>query len=379
MIVIVSGEMVRDLKLAMIGTRGIPARYGGFESCVEELSVRLARKGHEVTVYCRSDDPRARVSSYKGVILVHVPRLRRSFLESPFNSLLTTFHASLSGYDVLHFFGCGSVPFTLVARLAGNRVVLTVDGIEWERTSYSRAARLYLRSFAELAMVFPDSTVADSRTSQNWYCRRTGKCPVHIPYGASQSSVINEEVLQRYGVQKGKYIVSAGRLVHEKGMHTLVEAFKLVQEDIKLVIIGDFPAPSDYVRRLKESADSRTIFTGYIYGEDFESLRNGALAYIHPSLLEGTSISLLSAITAGLDVIASDLKENVDTAGSLATYFKTGDVKDLTSKLMEMLELPRCASSQNAKVLLASQAVQDWDEVATRYEDVYQEVVRQTR
>lgn len=363
----------------MIGTRGIPATYGGFESCVEELGVRLAGKGHEVTVYCRSDYPDAQARFYKGVRLLHVPRLRKSFPESPFNSLVATAHASISGYDILHFFGCGSVPFTIPAKFTGNRVVLTVDGIEWERTSYSGLARLYLRSFAELAMVFPDATVADSLSSRDWYLNRTGMSPVHIPYGMPRSSVMNEEVLRRYGVEKGKYIVSAGRLVHEKGMHTLVEAFKQVPGDVKLVIIGDAPAPNEYVRELRANADSRTIFTGYVYGEDFESLRNGGLAYIHPSLLEGTSISLLGALGAGIHVLASNLRENIDVAGSWADYFEAGDVEDLRAKIAEILNNPNHAREGGHEGCPKAPEIQDWDTVVRRYEEIYREVLLNSR
>ncbi|MBE0527480.1 MAG: DUF1972 domain-containing protein, partial [Candidatus Thorarchaeota archaeon] len=205
------------MKIAMLGTRGIPASYGGFETCVEQIAVRLASKGHDVTVYCRADYPRKMERQYKGVHLVHLPRLRKSFVESPFNSFIATMHASLSGHDILHYFGCGNVPFLLIPRMMRKGVILTVDGLEWNRMSYSKAARVYLRSFAELATVFPNIIVADSPSSEKWYFERTGIRPKYQPYGIEVSQGFDESVLAKYGLEKGRYVLFVGRLVYEKG------------------------------------------------------------------------------------------------------------------------------------------------------------------
>lgn len=367
------------MRIAILGTRGIPARYGGFESCVEEISTRLASRGHDVTVYCRSEFPNTAPREYEGVHLVQLPKLKNSFAATPFNSWLTTIHASLSGAEVIHYFGCGNVPFVLLSRLLRKKVVLTVDGIEWRRTSYSLPARLYLRAFAELAMVFPHETVADSKSSVNWYRGRTGMNPTHIPYGTYVSSQVDDEIKRKYGLDRKKYVLFAGRLVHEKGVHTLVEAFKHVTGDFTLVVIGDFPGRSNYVDHLKRTADDRTKFLGYVYGKDFETIRNGASIYVHPSMLDGTSIALLGAMGAGLCILSSDLEENADVAGDTAEYFAKGDVADLTHKLQMLLDSQERTRDLSTRARKRAKELHNWDMIADAYESIYAKISDRSR
>lgn len=365
------------MRIAFLGTRGIPAAYGGFETCVHELSLRLREKGHEVVVYCRSDCPSEAPKEFQGVTLIQMARLRRSFLESPFNSFIATIAAVTSDADIVHYLGCGNVPFTLLARLSGKRVVLTVDGIEWRRSSYSRAARAYLRSFAELAMVFPNRTVADSDSSRRWYHERTGLTPLMIPYGTKRSTEADTDILAKYGLQREKYVFFAGRLVHEKGIHTLVRAFKSITTDSKLVIVGNFPGRSKYVDNLKQEAGANTVFLGSVYGRDFETLRNASQILVHPSTLEGTSISLLGALGAGCCVVSSDLAENIEVAGDAALYFKTGDPEDLKRRLLDLLRNPTLVEERRKKAVARALELYDWDKIVQQYEDIYEGLLRE--
>lgn len=358
----------------MLGTRGIPARYGGFETCVEQVSVRLASRGHDVTVYCRSDYPGSEEKSYKGVRLVHLPRLRKSFLETPFNSLAATVHAVTSSYDVLHYFGGGNVPFLLVPRVMGARVVLTVDGLEWKRMSYSQAARTYLRLFAELATVLPNRLVADSPSSERWYLERTGMKPWYIPYGIQRSSRVNKRRLQEFGLEEDGYILFVGRLVYEKGAHTLVEAFKSVPGDLRLVIIGDSATKSNYVDDMKKNSDCRTMFLGYVFGEDYEAIRDGSRIFVHPSLLDGTSISLLSAIASGLCIVSSNLSENIEVAGDSAVYFQTENAEDLARELTNLIADPSLIDKFRKRAREKATTLRDWDSITDSYESLYTEI-----
>ncbi len=300
-----------------------------------------------------------------------MPRLRGKAANYLFNSWMSAMRASFSHADVLHFFGCDQVPFTLLGRLSGKKVVLTVDGLEWERKGYPPMFRKYLRSFAELAMVFPNSTVADSKTSQSWYSVRTGIEPSYIPYGTSLSSGIDAAVLEKYGLKAGDYVLFVGRLVFEKGAHTVVEAFKSVKTGLKLVVVGDSLQADDYVRRLKESAGERIVFLGFVHGEEFTSIRNGALVYVHPSLFDGTSIALLGALGAGVPIISSDLKENMDVAGDAVVYFHGNDPADLTAKLQELLANPeRIYQLRNSSSSRAAK-LYDWDKITSMYERLY--------
>ena len=364
------------MKIAILGTHGIPARYGGFETCVEEVAVRLVERGHHVTVYSKTEDDKAKHSTYKGVELVRFPKLRRQALDYGFQGVITTAHASTSNADVLHFFGCDHVPFALLGRLAGKGVVLTVDGLEWNRKGYPLSYRMYLRSFAELAMVFPDATVADSKSSQKWYYERTGKNPAYIPYGTTISTGVDPTVLEKFELEVGKYVLFVGRLVYEKGAHTLIEAFKSVRTDLKLVIIGDALSPGDYVRKLREAADERTIFLGYVHGAVFDTIRNAALVYVHPSLFDGTSISLLGALGAGKSIVSSDLQENIDVAQDAVVYFQKGNASDLSRKLQELLDNPKRIEELSRGAVVRARGLFDWERITDSYEGVYRSVLR---
>lgn len=370
---------MKDVRIAILGTHGIPAKYGGFETCVHEISTRLVKRGHEVTVYSKSDRPGKTVSEFEGVKLISLPKMRKQHADYAFHGFLTTLMAAASDADILHFFGCDHVPFTLVGRLTGKGVVLTVDGLEWRRLGYPFIYRAYLRSFAELAMVFPDVTVADSVSSQEWYHERSGVRPVHIPYGTSLSANWNPDVLSKFGLEPRQYILFVGRLVYEKGAHTLLEAFKRVNTDLKLAIVGDALTRGDYIQNLKNSADSRTVFLGYVHGPDFVSIRNAALIYVHPSLFDGTSISLLGALGSGRCVISSDLKENVDVGGDAAVYFEKENASSLARSVQDLLDNPEKIRHCEAKALSRARTLDDWNAITDRYEAAYRDALRKKR
>lgn len=363
----------KALKIAILGTHGIPAKYGGFETCAEELAVRLVERGHMVTVYSETSSLESNeLSSYKGVHLVQVPKLRGKAPNYAFHSFISTMVASISDADVLHFFGCDQVPFTLLGRLARKRVILTVDGLEWQRLGYPTFFRKYLRSFAELAMVFPNATVADSKTSQEWYFERTKVSPDYIPYGTNLTSEIDPRTLEKYGLKAGGYILFVGRLVYEKGAHTVIEAFESVRTNLSLVIIGDTLDADEYGRQLKENADKRILFLGFVHGKDFEAIRNAALLYIHPSLFDGTSISLLGALGAGRPILSSDLKENQDVGGDAAMYFEKENPQDLAEKLRHLLDDPARIEELGRKSADRAKELYDWDKITDSYERRYQ-------
>ncbi len=360
------------MKVSILGTRGIPARYGGFETCVQELSTRLVKRGHEVTVYCKDDGRPRNAPDYKGVALKYLPMRRNKYLDYTYYALASTIDSIRSDAEILHFFGCGRVPLTALGRVTGKGVVMTLDGLEWNRPSYPWLARAIMRSYAELAMVFPSATVVDSMTSVRWYHERTRKEPAYIPYGTPGPLQFEDAVLERYGLRAGKYVLFVGRLVEEKGVHTLIDAFKhLNSGDVKLAIVGGFPGPSEYVDRIMKEGDERVMFLGYVYGPQLNSLMNSALIYVHPTTLDGTSISLLSALGLGSCIISSDLKENQDVAKDGATYFKQGDVESLTEKLQHLIENSKEVDAIRGRSLTRAKEMPTWDDVTAQYELLY--------
>jgi glycosyltransferase involved in cell wall biosynthesis len=221
-------------------------------------------------------------------------------------------------------------------------------------------------------MVFPNVTVADSKTSQDWYFDRTKVSPDYIPYGTTFTSEMDPAVLDKYGLKPGGYVLFVGRLVFEKGAHTVIEAFKSLRTDLKLVVIGDTLDADMYAERLKENADKRILFLGFVHGKDFEIIRNASLLYVHPSLFDGTSISLLGALGAGRPIISSDLKENRDVGGDAAIYFQKENPKDLAEKLQHVLDDPAQIEELGRRSSNRARELYDWDKITDSYERAYQ-------
>ncbi len=284
------------MRIAYLNTLGIPARYGGFETCVEEVGTRLVRKGYQVTVYCGCRG-NSKYSSYKGVKLLNFPLTSNKFVDFPFRSLLSTFDALGRDYDIIHYFGIDSSICGLLTKLFSKRTVISLGQFSWNSSSYPRWVCATLRAFSWVPLFLPDATVVDSQIVRKWYLNTYGKEPLYIPYGAEVSPRgADPEVLLRLGVQKDKYVLFVGRLISEKGVHHLIRAFDGVgtRSGLQLVIVGGDPYGSSYELSLKSMANSNVKFLGYVYGADMVNLFKGAYIYASASELEGTSPALIS-------------------------------------------------------------------------------------
>jgi len=360
------------MRIAYLGTMGIPAHYGGFETCVEEVATRLAKKGHEVTVYCGYRGSKPQTASYKGVHLVHFPCLENKFLDFPFRAFVAALDAMRRDIDVAHFFGSDSWPFTALPRLVSKKTALTLDGLVWLRQSYPVWVRKILRSTAGFALYFPHATIVDSNTVRGWYSRTFAKAPIYVPYGANVDlTELDEAILDKNALQNGKYIIFVGRLVQEKGVHHLVEAFGRIKTDFKLVIVGGDPYGKEYEAFLRKNANGNTLFLGYVYGKDYENLCKGAYLYVTPSELEGTSPALLTAMALGKCVLVSDIPENLETVGDAGFSFRRGDSEDLSEKLQFLFENPDLVEEAQRKAVERVSNLYDWSKIADQLEGTY--------
>lgn len=360
------------MKIAYAATMGIPARYGGFETCVEEVATRLVSKGHEVTVYCAYQGSKPRAEMYRGVHLAYVPRLRRKFLDFPFRAFVSALDVMRKNFDVTHFFGSDSWPFTLLPRTVLSKTVLSLDGYTWRRASYPLWVRQILRSTAMCALYAPNLTTVDSKSVQSWYFRQFGKSPTYLPYGATiDLTEPNERSLEARGLQKERYILFVGRLVHEKGVHHLVKAFAKMKTDLKLAIIGSDPYKKEYELFLRKNANNNTVFLGFVYGEDYRNICKGAYLYVTPSELEGTSPALLQAMAAGNCVLVSDIPENLETVGDAGFSFRRGDTESLRQKLEFLIANPDLVRETRLKAIARVRENYDWDKIASQLEKIY--------
>ena len=368
------------LRIAMLGTRGVPARYSGFETCVEELGARLAARGHEVTVYCRVPHVSYPGATYRGMRLVRLPTIRSKHLDTIAHTLLSSLHALAMRFDIALYFNVGNSPVTWVPRVAGQRVVLNVDGLDWKRRKWGRFARWYIRSCERWAARFPHRMVTDSRRVQQYYEQRYGAVSTYIAYGAEPVSAPPGPHLMRYGLEPGRYVLFVGRLVPENCAHHLVEAFAELATDLRCVIVGDAPYAAAYIRSLRATSDPRVLFTGYLFGEGYRELLSNAYCFVETSEVGGTHPALLEAMAAGRCVVVNDTPENLETVGD-AGFSYPGEMgaAGLRTVLERLLKDPALVAEQGARGRERVRARYSWDGVTDDYEALFREVAGAAR
>jgi glycosyltransferase involved in cell wall biosynthesis len=301
------------MNIALVGTRGIPASYSGFETCVEQLGQRLVARGHQVTMYCRSHHIRYRHPTYLGMRLVRLPTIPNKYLDTIVHTFISLLHALTQPYDVVLMFIVGNSPLAWIPRLRGQKVVLNVDGLDWKREKWPSAAKAYIRWTERLATRFPHVFVTDSRIVQRYYQEQYNAEAPYIPYGADVQRRPAGEWLARFGLEPRRYVLFVGRLVPENCPHHLVEAFAGLETDMRCVVVGDAPYAADYIRTLKDSNDPRVVFTGYLFGEGYEELSSHAYVFVESSGVGGTHPALLEAMALGNCVVVNGTWENLET------------------------------------------------------------------
>lgn len=366
------------MKIAMIGQKGIPALYGGIERHVEEIARRLVAKGHEVTVYCRmhytpNGDP------YHGIELVRLPSLRTKHLDTITHVALSTAHALARDFDVLHFHALGPSLFAGPARVLGRPTVVTVHGLDWQREKWGHFAQWALKQCEGPAVRFPDRTIVVSKTLREHFAEHYGRGTVTIPNGTVLPDPRPAQKLDRFGLVAGKYVLFVGRLVPEKGVHYLCEAWSRLDTDLTLAICGGSAASEDYVAKVKGYEGPRVKMLDYVYGESLEELYSNAYTVCLPSTVEGLSLVLLEALSYGRCVLVSDIPENVEVTLDAAPRFRSKDVDDLTRQLGALLADPGLVHRYEEQARGHIAAHYSWDRVVDATVEVYDDVVRARR
>ena len=314
------------MRIAMVGTRGIPASYSGFETCVEELSARLVERGHRVTVYCRSHHITYPGATYRGAELVKLPTVRNKYLDTIVHTTLSCLHLLTDRHDMVMMFIAGNGPVAILPRLAGMPVALNVDGLDWQRDKWPGPAKRYIQFAEWLATKFPNAVVTDSRTVERYYLRRFGlPTDLHRLRRQSETRCRRAKRSRRLGLEPGKYILYVGRLVPENCADHLVDAFAALGDELppgmKAVIVGDAPYAADYIAALRARAGDRIVLPGYIFGDGYWELTSNAYAYAFTSGASGTHPALLEAMAGGNCVIANATPTNAETGGDAVLYY----------------------------------------------------------
>jgi glycosyltransferase involved in cell wall biosynthesis len=366
----------RPLRIAMMGSRGIPASYSGFETCVEQLSVRLVERGHQVTVYCRSHHVKWPGNTYKGVRLVKLPTIPSKHFDTIVHTFLSMLHGLPRRYDVVYICGVGNAPLSFIPRLAGRPSVVNVDGADWQRDKWGGFAKRYLRMAERTATRFPSVIIADSRVVERYYLDRFRKPSIFIPYGSDVPRRAPGETLERFGLSPDGYLLWVGRLVPENNAHDVVAAYQrlggLAATGLRLCIVGDAPYASDYIANLKATAGPGVVFAGYVFGDGYHELGSNARVFVFASGVGGTHPALLEAMAFGNCVVVNDMAANVETVGDAAVpYDGTAGADDLTRVLGMVLADPALIARYRQRAAERAATVYSWEAITDQYEELF--------
>ncbi len=373
----------RSLSVAILGTRGMPPRYGGRETATDEIGRRLAERGHDVLVYARnSNSSPPRPDEYAGMRQVHLPSLPGKNLDTPSHLWLSTWHLTARERprpDVAVLSDVGTSMVIPWLRAAGIPCVWWVDGPAWERGKWGLLARWYLRAANKLGIRSSDAVICDTQIAQRYYQTQHNLASRFIPYGASVVDDPGDAALREFDLEPGRYVLFVGRLTPEKGVHYLVQGFRQMATDAKLVIVGDNPYDPEYVATLHAAADDRTVFTGYQFDEPFHQLMSHCAVYVQPSEVEGTSPVLLTAMGYGRPVIVNGIAENRETVGDAGLVFARGEVSELQAHLETLLGDAAQRLEWGARAKRRVTEWYDWNSITTDFESLLRDVSQKRR
>lgn len=362
------------LSIAMFGQKRIPSREGGVEIVVEELCTRMVSQGHNVTCYNRgghhvsgSEYDSKRLKEYKGIKLKTVPTIEKKGLAAVSSSFFAALCCAFGRYDVVHIHAEGPAFFAWLPKLFGKKVIVTIHGLDWQREKWkSGFGSKFIHQGEKNAVKYADEIIVLSKGVQDYFEKIYGRKTVFISNGVSDHIERKPQIIKnKFGLDKDEYILFLGRLVPEKGIKYLIEAFKQVDTEKKLVIAGGSSDTSEFENEMKEIAkeDKRILFTGFVQGQELEELYSNAYVYALPSDLEGMPLSLLEAMSYGNCCLVSDIPECAEVVEDKALIFKKADVKDLQSKLQDACDHSEKVDAHKKQAADFICSKYNWDEI----------------
>jgi glycosyltransferase involved in cell wall biosynthesis len=362
------------MRIVILGTRGIPASYGGFETFAEHLSTRLVARGHEVTVYCRAHYVSPRQLEYHGVRLKVLPTIRHKYFDTVVHSFLSAVHAVSSRFDAALICNAANAPFAPILRLTGTPVAINVDGLEHKRKKWGWLGRRYYLAAERLSTILPNVMVTDAQVIQDYYLARYNAKSEMIAYGSEVERRPDRAAVRRWRAEPNRYVLYVSRLEPENNAHLVIEAFKKVRTAYRLLIVGDAPYAHDYISDLKARArgDKRIVFTGFVFGQDYRALQQNAYCYVHATEVGGTHPALLEAMGYGNCVLTLATPENIEAVGDAGIPY--ADEFDLAEKLQRVLRDGSLVQSYRNRAQVRVQRYYDWDRVVDQYERLFAEM-----
>lgn len=364
------------MRIAILGTRGVPAAYGGFETFAEELGTRLVERGHSVTVYGRSHVIPAGLKHHRGMTLRVLPTIRHKYLDTVVHTALSVIDTLWRRFDVVLICNSANAPFALVPRLVGADVALNVDGLEWNRAKWGPAGRAYYKLCAAIAVVLPVQLVSDARVIAGYYRSRRGRSTTFIPYGGDGRITPPGPVMAELGLAPRGYILYVGRLEPENNALVVIEAHARTGSSMPLVIVGDAPYASEYKAMLREAAGSKVLFPGYVFGDGYVELQSNALLVVQATEVGGTHPALIEAMSRGATIIANDVPEHREVLADAGVYYRRNDVSSLASELVMLLADQAARDRYGAAARERAGAEYSWDHVTDLYVRLFERMRR---
>jgi len=361
--------------LAIVGTRGVPPRYGGFETFAAELGSRLISRGHRVTVYCRGslyrDD---RSKSWNGLERVLLPAIGHKYLETVSHAFLSAVHVLFRSFDVVLVCNAANAFVLPLLRAARLPVAINVDGIERKRRKWNLAGRVIYHAGEAMSVTFADRVVADAQVIAEYYRSNFGIRPAVIPYGSEFVKEEDSSILGRLGLAPRNYVLYVSRFEPENNPEAVIRSYAKVRTDVPLVMVGAAPY-SGLEHSLRALADKRVLLPGAIYGHDYRTLQRNALVYVQATEVGGTHPALIEAMASGGAVLANRSPENVEVGGDSVRYFDVRSDSDLASLLQTVLDDSRTLDVFRARARVRAQELYSWSAVTDRYESLFRSLV----
>lgn len=372
---------IRKLKIAMLGHKRIPSREGGVEIVVEELSTRMVALGHEVTCYNRKghhvsgkEFDEEKLKEYKGIKLKMVPTINLRGVAAMSSSAFAAIKATFGKYDIVHFHAEGPCAMLWLPKLFGKRCIATIHGLDHQRAKWGKVARKYIMLGEKCAVKYADEIIVLSENVQKYFKETYGRETKYIPNGVNYPKIrIAKIITEKFSLKKDEYILFLGRLVPEKGIRYLIQAFKEVKTDKKLVIAGGSSDTDDFIRELKELSkdDKRIIFTGFVQGRELEELYSNAYIYCLPSDLEGMPLSLLEAMSYGNCCLISDIDECTSVVEEKGIIFKKSNIKELKEKLQNLCDNLKIVEEYKRETSEFICKKYNWDDITEKTLEIY--------
>lgn len=360
------------LRIALMGTRGIPARYGGFETFAEELSTRLVERGHAVTVYARRRFfESAPVQTYRGVTVRSTPTIMHKYAETPLHALTSFLDLFRRRFDIVLLCNAANSPFAFLVNFRGIPLIINVDGIERRRSKWNRWGRLWYRIGEQCSVFFADRVVADARVIADYYREQFNTQSNVIAYGATARTLPPGETLSRFNLRPHGYLLYVSRLEPENNALGVVRAFTAKKFGIPLVVVGDAPYAGDYIAKVKAAADQNVIFTGYQFGDAYHELQSNCLLYIQATEVGGTHPALVESMAHGNCIVANGTPENREVLGEAGEFYPVNDFKALADIIARLVEEPSAIERYRGLAKARADSLYRWDRITDQYESLF--------